>query len=427
MTPRPLLLTALLSALVLLGAAHAQAAAPAKQTPAKQAQNKQAQTEAAPTLSAAKLLPASLLSGPNHSVDDKVKNDGYMNIYTLHSPKGDLRVESTALLYTRISELNAAAAMDKVNKGGEFGKSVAASGVATVKGAVNLVVHPLDTLSGAASGVGKAFSRTQASMREHRPKDDGGAAAELFGYNSTKREYAKAFGVDPYSRNPILQDSLKRLSSAGFAGSITATAAKAAIPGGVGLAVSAVGSTNVLNAIDVATPPEDLFQANRERLKTMGATQDVADLLVENPHFPPTIQTMLVLALDKMTGVGDRLRFINLCILTDDDDVALFRERMAWLYANLNATTDRIDKFVPIGRYVAARTPTGGLLVAFPLDYLAWTPTVAGIAKALDEDAKAMGATSKKLVVSGEVSPLSAQKLQAAGWGVVQLREGLRR
>lgn len=424
MPVRNVVLASVLTLLCLLPQT-AQAAGPTKTAQAA-GPTKNVQTETPPTLSAAALLPKAILSGPNHSVDNKVANDGYMNIYTLHSPKGDLRVESTALLYTRVSELNAAAAMDQVNKGAEFGKSLAKSGADTVKGAFKLIIHPVDTLSGAASGVGKAFSRTQASMQERRPKDDDGTAGELLGYNSTKREYAKAFGVDPYARNPILQASLKKLSSAGFAGSITATAAKAAIPGGVGIAVSAVGGTNVLNTIDVATPPEDLFQANRERLKTMGATTDVADLFVENPHFAPTIQTMLVLALDRMTGVGGRTAFINFCVLTDDNDLALFRERMAWLYANLNSTTDKLDRFVPAGRYIAARTAQGGFLVAFPLDYLAWTPTVASVAKSLGTAAKASGATTKKLVVSGEVSPLSAKMLAAAGWNVVQLREGLR-
>ncbi|MHC1713306.1 MAG: hypothetical protein AB9872_14255 [Solidesulfovibrio sp.] len=335
-------------------------------------------------------------------------------------------MESTALLYTRINELKAAAAMDQVNKGAEFGKSLAQSGAATVKGAVNLIIHPIDTLSGAASGVGKAFSRAEASSQERRPRDDDGAAGEMLGYNKTKREYAKAYGVDPYSKNPFLQASLKNLSGAAFAGSLTATAAKAAIPGGVGIAVSAVGGTNMLNTIDVATPPEDLFQTNRERLKSMGATADMADLFVENHHFSPTVQTMLVLALDRMAKVGGRPDFINFCMLTDDDDLALFRERMAWLYANLNSTTDKIDRFVRAGKFISARTAKGGFLVAFPLDYLAWTPTMASIARTLGDAAKAGNFTSKKIVVSGEVSPLAAQTLHAAGWTVVQLREGLR-
>ena len=263
-------------------------------------------------------------------------------------------------------------------------------------------------------------------MQDRRPKDDDGAAGELLGYNQAKRDTAKTFGVDPYSKNPILQTSLKKLVGAGFAGSLTGAAAKVAIPGGVGIAVSAVSETNALKNIDVATPPEDLFQANRERLKTMGATTDMADLFVENHHFTPTEQTRLVMALDRMTGIGGRPLFINLCILTDDDDLAFFRTRMAELYENINVTSDRLDHFVMAGKFLAATTATGGFLVAYPLDYLAWTPTMAGIAKNFAAAAQKSGAKTKKLVVSGAVSPLAAKMLQAGGWTVVQLREGLR-
>jgi len=382
-------------------------------------------TERPPVFTASAILPRSVLSGPSHTVDPMVRNDGYMDIYILHSPKGDLRVESTALLYTRIHELQAAAAMDKVNTGAEFAKSVATSGVNTVKGAVNLVIHPIDTLSGAVSGVGKAFARADASMQDRRPPDEAGGGANLIGYNRAKREYAKQFGVDPYSRNRILQASLKRLAGAGTAGGLTGTVAKVAIPGGVGLAVGAASGTNALNEIDVSTPPEDLFARNRARMEAMGVTTDVAVLFNENPHFTPTGQTRLVAALDRMAGVRDRAAFINFCVLTDDDDVARFRERMAILYANLNATTDRLERFVPVGKLLAARTAAGGFLVAFPLDYLAWTPTMASLARILGSAATDSRASAKKLVVTGEISPMAAAKLRQAGWSVVCLREGM--
>jgi hypothetical protein len=315
--------------------------------------------------------------------------------------------------------------MDQVNKGKEFGKSLVNSGVDTVKGAFNLVVHPVKTLGGAFSGVGKAFSRAEASMHETRAKDDDGAGAELVGYNRAKREYAKAYGVDPYSRNPILQASLKRLADAGFAGTITGTMAKAAVPGAVGLAVTGVGGSNLFNGVDVSLPPQDLLTRNRERLKAMGVGPDLIDTFIANSHFSPTGQSRLVVALDAMPTVAERARFIKFCVLTDDDDLAFFRERMAALYANINATSDRLVRFVPVGRLIAARTASGGFLCAYPLDYLAWTPTMASLAKSLGRAAEEAKATSKKLIVSGQVSPLAASKLRAAGWTVVCLREGL--
>jgi hypothetical protein len=302
---------------------------------------------------------------------------------------------------------------------------VAASGANAVTGAVHLITHPIDTVSGAVSGVGKAFSRADASMRERRPADDNGAGAEMLGYNRAKRDCAKAYAVDPYSRNPFLQASLKRLASAGFAGGLTGTVAKMAIPGAVGLAVSATSGTKFLNDVDVSTPPEDLFTRNRERLRTMGVTADVIELFIENRHFSPTGQTRLVNALSSLNGVANRAQFLNFCVLTDEDDLAFFRERMAALYANIHATTDRLQQFVPVGKLIAARTVSGGFLCAYPLDYLAWTPTVSRLTQALGQEANQCGATSKKLVVAGEVSPLAAKTLSAAGWTVVSLREGL--
>ncbi|OLN30056.1 hypothetical protein DVDV_0851 [Desulfovibrio sp. DV] len=376
-------------------------------------------TEKPPVLSATSLLPDGVLVGPNHSVDEKVDNDGYINTYTLHSPKGDLRVESTALLYTRIQELNAAAAMAQVNVGAEMGKSVAKSAAGAVTGAFNLIVHPSDSLS----SVGKSFSRAQASAKSDRPKSDDGTVAELLGYNKAKRDYAKAFNVNPYSANPILQAGLKRLAGAGFFGSFAATAA---IPGGAALAVFNNARITPQSAVDVSIPPEDLFASNRERLKAMGANTEQADLFVDNAHFDPITQTRLVLALDSMTGVAGRPNFIKFSILTDNDDLAFFRTRMAELYANLNATTDPIKSFIYAGKFLVGTTANNGVIAAFPLDYLAWTPTVADIAQVLGDAAKAQGAKTKKLVVTGEVSPLAAKNLKKAGWTVVQLREGLR-
>lgn len=383
------------------------------------AASKQEQTEKPPVLSAKTLLPAKILSGPNYTVDDKVVNDGYINTYTLHTPKGDLPVESTSLLYTRIKEMHAAAAMDNVNKGAEIGKSIGMSGVNAVKGVFNLVVHPGDTLS----GVGKSFSRAQAATQERRPSDDKGTFGELMGFNKAIRDCAKAYDVSPYSRNPILQDSMKRLAGANFFGSFAGTAA---IPGGGALAF--INNSNIVpkSPVDVTTPPQDLFDANRKRLKAMGVPPNTVELYIENVHFTPIEQTRLVLALDRLQAVGDRPLFINQCVLTDSDAMAWFRTGMAELYANTNATTDKLSRFVKAGKYIAAVTPGNGLVVAYPLDYLAWTPTMAGVAESFASAAKALQVKTKKLIITGEVSPLAARNLKAAGWTVVALRQGLR-
>jgi hypothetical protein len=58
-------------------------------------------------LRASEVLPRDLLSGPNYTVRETVRNDGFVNIYELDTQYGPLKVESTALLLKRINELRA--------------------------------------------------------------------------------------------------------------------------------------------------------------------------------------------------------------------------------------------------------------------------------------------------------------------------------
>lgn len=90
--------------------------------------------ESIPVLSASKILPPELLTGPNHRVQERVTNDGFLNIYTIDSPFGQFKAVSTAMLRIRIQEINAIAALDKLKGTTEYGKAVkeSALGVSNV-------------------------------------------------------------------------------------------------------------------------------------------------------------------------------------------------------------------------------------------------------------------------------------------------------
>ncbi len=63
---------------------------------------------------AADILPAELLEGEHHSVDDRVRSDGYLNYYTITSDYGEFEAVSTATLRIRIGEINALAELDEL-------------------------------------------------------------------------------------------------------------------------------------------------------------------------------------------------------------------------------------------------------------------------------------------------------------------------
>jgi hypothetical protein len=398
-----------LSALFLLGLAATAGAAPPPPGGAP---------ETPPTLRASAILPKSMLSAPNCRVDETVRNDGYLNTYTLHTPQGDLKVVSTALLVARLRECAAIVAMDKVEPAGQFGDAVVAKGRNTVKGAVSLVTSPLKTVGSALSGVGKMFERAEESLVESKASkyEDSSAAAAL-GYSRSKREIAKKFGVDPYSSNPFLKERLDRLAGADFAGSLLATGASAAVPGAVGVGVSVAGTSKWLTDMDVATPPADLRRANREKLLAMGVPGDLAEAFIDNGDLSPVHQTLIVSALAAMPHTANRQAFIAFCLLTDSEDLALFRERMAIMFSTFDARKERIVRFERVGRFVAGRTQAGTLVFCFPLDMFVWTKTNADLASRLKTILAERGAKAE-FWFSGDVTPLAGKSLAALGMAV---------
>jgi hypothetical protein len=120
--------------------------------------------ESPPVLSASKILPPELWSGPNFQVRESVTNDGYLNTYTVDYKFGTLTAVSTALLRKRIGEINAMVVMEKVQSSKEYVDSIKQAGLDTMTSALSLVTSPVQTLSGAAQGLGAAFSRVDESL-----------------------------------------------------------------------------------------------------------------------------------------------------------------------------------------------------------------------------------------------------------------------
>ena len=106
--------------------------------------------EPATTLSASKILPPEILVGPNHRVEERVYNDGYLNRYTVLSKFGGFVAVSTPMLRKRISEVNAMARMEQIKGTKEFTSSLKEAGTDTLVGFQNLVTKPVDTVKGAA-------------------------------------------------------------------------------------------------------------------------------------------------------------------------------------------------------------------------------------------------------------------------------------
>jgi hypothetical protein len=378
-------------------------------------------------LSASKVLPPDLVRGPNHKVEEKVTNDGFLNVYTINSPLGTVQATSTATLRKYVAEVDAAARMTEVRGSQEFAAGMKEKAGQVVEGAKGLVTDPVDTIGNAASGVGKLFSRAGENMfGGSRSQAEESRMEDLLGYSKAKRDYAFEFGVDAYSRNPILQKELDEISRAGFMGNLTASAALMMVPGGAGVAVSATGGTQLMNNVFRDSAPADLRIRNRDALKKMGVPQDVSDLFIANSWYTPREQTLLVDALARMQGTKGRDQFIKLAVLTEDPDLTAFRQRQAQMYAQYSSSVEAVSAFVPIGQFAAARTGSGKIVFVLPVDYLLWTQGFAAAVSGITNEVSLMkGVKSRELWVSGALSPMAKESLGKMGWKVSEKAESL--
>ena len=170
-------------------------------------------------LSASKILPPDLLSGPNHRVEERVYNDGYLNTYRIGSKFGTFVAVSTPMLRKRIGEINALVRMEQIQNTKEFTSALKEAGTDTLVGFKNLVTEPVDTVKGAASGLGVAFRRAGDALTGPKRSDaEDGKIKDLIGFSKTKREYAYQLGIDAYTDNEKVQDRLDEISWAGYAG-----------------------------------------------------------------------------------------------------------------------------------------------------------------------------------------------------------------
>jgi hypothetical protein len=379
--------------------------------------------ETPPELAANRFLPQESLRGRSFRVDPVAHNDGCLNSYLIHSRYGDFPAVSTALALIRIREIAAMDAIAGLDPATELGKGFVDGLEDTVEGAKNLVSEPAETIGQAVSGVGKMFTRVQESAASAPSKYEDDNVKSALGLSRSKREYAAALGIDPYSTNPELQKRLERIAAAGYAGGLGSMGLKAAIPGGVGLAVSATSTAKWLEDVDLTVPPTDLRRSCRDKLAAMGVTREAACAFVDNAEFTPSQQAYLVAALDSMSGTGGRELLIRFALGAGNQELALYRLRLAQMFAGYHHKIARIERFVAVGPLVAGRTNAGRLVLCFPVDYFVWTQTNARLIEALSEQTAGLGADGAQLWLTGAASETAAGELAKRGFAVSQQAE----
>jgi len=369
-------------------------------------------------LRASEVLPRDLLSGPNYTVRETVRNDGFVNLYELDTQYGSLKVESTALLLKRINELRALSKIEDLKGTDVYLQAAKKAALGPVRTATGLVTDPLGTTTGVVSGIGNFFGKAGDAVTSSSPDKDK-ALNSILGQSAFKREFAYQFGIDPYTSYEPLQKALNDLAWTSAVGGLTAKAAFMAIPGGVGVVVGYSGTADTMrNLVRDKTPPE-LDKMNRASLHDMNVVDPLAGMFLLSTSYDPQEKTLLVGALASMTGVKDRGIFVEFAAIDCEEPVALFMRVRAEMMGQYFEKTRNVDRFVSAGGVPVLLAKSGVIVGIFPLDHVAWSAGFArkemSVSDAID---RMQGIKGKELWIGGTVDPVARKVLEDKGWKV---------
>lgn len=402
------------AAVMLIGGTATQAQAPSGYEPE-------------PVLQAKDVAAAELLKGPHFTVDPQVPVKGFLERFTIRSAYGTFQANGQRMLPIRVNEVEALAKLDNLSKTKEFAEAAGKAIARPVTSTVNMLIHPVDTITGFPGGVARLFGRIElGSERVYQaataPGASGGeraaeaskrvgmATINAIGFEKERRDLAKSLGVDPYTTNEVLAKKLTDAAWVAFSGRfLIQTATSILVP--YSMAMSAVTITNT-SIYD--TPPGDLVNNDTMIFNSTGASDAQVQALVQNPQYSLTVLTELALALQRLNGVAGRDAIVIFAAAARTQDECRFVAGAANMLARYHEVVAPIAQVSAPGPIIG-RTAGGALVLPAPVDYIAWLARVAAASDRPD-----FQAPDRTLFVSGRLTPLAQKELSQRGWKIFE-------
>lgn len=395
-----------------------------------------------PNRSPGDLLPASMVAGPNFHVLDPVHGDGLMDHFVVVSRFGSFDAYGQVALAIRIHEI---AALTELSKASDV--QIAAGGAvqgaaSEVKTATLVVTHPVQVVTGIPKGIAHLFSGYKARGQElaadaksnakvmrnqgvssdvHSSGKAAGRAAKSYaerylGITAAERNYYRKLGVDPYTDNKVLRDTIRRDAKIAAGASFGMKfAGMAGIPG-IGIAARAV------NAI-YNEDPAVIRQRTRKTLAGLGLSPAEIESFMNARLLSPTRQVVLLSEAQMLDGVAQRGELFRHAIgLTSDAEVQVYLRSVGLL---VKANESRpVVSVIPGVRLPAARRADGSLVVCGAFESVYWTKRVARLEKelrsALPQTPPGAGL---EFWIAGTISDRARAAGRELGWVIHQVPE----
>jgi len=370
------------------------------------------------TLKASEQVPKNVLMGPNYRIEANVKNDGLINTYRLTTDYGPLKVEGASLLMERTNELKALSHMQEVEQTDTFAEALKKGATAPLRTAKGLVTHPVDTVSGIASGVGNWFRDIGNAITSDDPHQEGALSAAI-GYAAAKRKFAYEYGINPYTRYEPVQDKLTKMARASVIGGLAPKVAFSLIKKPVGTVLQVTGTADTMRKLVRDKSPAELSEINEEKLKAMGVEDSITKDFLKNPYFDPQEETLLVGELEAMKNVKDRKNFIKMAAVAPDYMIARFLRERAQMTSIYNEKVAPVERIIAVQGVPLLQRKDGVIVVVAPLDYVAWTHSLwLKESKGSGTFNQLPGFSGKEVWITGAFDPVARKALEIEGWKV---------
>ena len=361
-----------------------------------------------------------LATGPNYTIENPVRSDGFLRIFTVNSKYGRFTINGRERLISRLRELAALSVLEQKSKSKAFTNALTRAATSPVRLAGDVIKNPIGAVGDTISGVGSLFGRI-ASGVTNPGADPDSVAASLVGVSSAKRKLAFDLNVDPYTSFKPLEKALEDMATATALGGLAVSIGYAAVPGTAGLLLSRSTTTNNVKNLVRDKTPAQLQDINRERLIRMGVDGGTTRQFLSHKLYTPTDKTAIIAALHGMGGVKNRPVYFARAVNANSRDLAYFLRRRAEMLARFQSSTGALASFVLVRGLPLNQLRNGRILVLVPLDELAWTKQAGGAFTAITDELKRSKVTGGvELRITGRATPMARSMLESMGWTVVE-------
>jgi len=391
-------------------------------------------------------IPAKIIKTDYYRIDPVVESNGFLNIYTIKSDFGDYKATGNLSLLIVIRELYALNELKNLSKSKVFIEAAANSASGSIESMFHVATKPVETVKGIPGGVSRLFGRTKdtadvvyeggkgvagetasyvtgsdnekgtegedgKNIGETAVDTTGKATDWYFGVSAGQRKWAKKLGVDPYTRNELLQNALREVAKIDRAGNFAVRFAPIPrIPGSkyVNLANDAIWNLSY----------KELLEQNIVKLTEIGISKQTIEKFLTNEAYSPLMQTILIEAVIQLENVKGRNILIELATTKETEDFARFYLETVVLMTWFDSQKEKLSEIRSFGELPYFIDQNNRLILLLPVDYLFWTKELAGLAKNMTSNIKKDNKGEKDALFLGDLSPLSETGMKNLGWNV---------